>query len=145
MSSAAAIPEWYGLLLRDIEARIEGVCSLYPPKDRTVVLKEMLRALHARASDMDPSDTWLQLVLANAQIFGTDLTGFDRYATQPPHPSKGDAEDVAEDISTMQPPCGANAPLVAIRAAVFVAWTRFATRLDPLDRALLAAEATDLA
>lgn len=140
-------PSWFVELLSDIEGRIERTCSLYPAADRRLVLAAVVSALHRRASEIDPSDTWLHIALENAHVPRSDI---GRLMGDPisksAHPSFGDAEDVAEDISLIDiPDQGTSSPLVAVRAAVHVAWTRFASGLDSLDRARLAAEAAHLA
>lgn len=142
------LPEWYDALTEKIASRIEGICSLYPTQERRQVLSAIVRALHLRASDMDASGTWLHLALGAANVVTSvldDARDVHMNATLDHHPSNADAHDLAEDIALLVVPCGASAPLVAIRTAVLVAWTRFAVNLDPLDRALLAIEATELA
>lgn len=137
---------WYHDLVRLVEGRIDLACSLYPPRDRHVVLTNVIRALHRRADRIDESSTWLHIALVAADI---DASAARIAATAPfaasTHPSVGDAEDLAEDVSSIVIPGRRDSPAVTIRTAVHVAWTRFAPELDVQGRALLAAEAARMA
>lgn len=146
MSDAAPpLPCWYHELISAIQRKIEGICSLYPPAERPAVLFSIVSAIHKRASEIDPSCSWLLLALDNASDQGININGSSAGFNAPRwHPAIGDAEDTAEDISRMNLPCGHNSSLVAIRAAVQVAWTSFAPSLHRSARAILAAEAAQL-
>lgn len=137
---------WTSDLMRSIEARIDLACRLYADEDRSIVLSNIIRALHRKADMLDADANWLQIALAVADI--PSAAARDAFQTVLPssdHPSTGDAEDIAEDMTRNMIPGRADSPLVSIRAAVLVAWTRFAPELDETRRALLAAEAARMA
>jgi hypothetical protein len=137
------VPEWFIALEERITARIDAAIALYPRNDRRTVVMAILRALHARADAVDPDGSWISIALdASGAAPGDDRSGLD---SVPPLPSFADAEDVAEDVSIMSIPEGGVSPIVALRAAIHVAWTRHASELAPVDRALLAAEAASFA
>ena len=147
MSKAPAAPIWFAWLEEEIVERINSVLRLYPERERRVVIWNMARALHWRANKIDPTDSWLALALEACGVGKIDLPS-DRYFQSPigtsHHPSRGDAEDVAEDISLIITPMGKESPHIIVRTAVHVVWTQFANNLDTRDRALLAAEAAAL-
>lgn len=141
-------PLWYIRLEDDIVARMEGVVSLYPKEETRMVLWNLARAMHRRAHDADPTESWLALALEACGVARADLPNRQDgriTAAILHHPSQGDAEDVAEDVSLIPTPMGEDSPRIAAMTAVHVMWTRFANRLDVPDRALLAAEAASLA
>ena len=137
---------WYADLVRTIERRIDTAIALYPKGDAAVVVFNVIRALHARADAVDGTATWIHIALVAADV---PPTAARAAATTAPvassHPSTGDAEDIAEDLAALELPGRNDSPAVALRAAVHVAWTRFAHHVDPTRRALLAAEAARLA
>lgn len=137
------VPEWFIALEERIAARIDAAVALYPKTDRRTVVMAILRALHARADAVDPDGSWISIALEASGAAPSD----DRRALDsvPPIPSFADAEDVAEDVSIMTMPGGEVSSIVALRAAIHVAWTRHASELAPVDRALLAAEAASFA
>lgn len=139
-------PLWFVRLGDDIASRMEGVLSLYPKEESRLVLWNLARAMHRLAHDTDPTESWLALALEACGVARDDLpTRSDgTSAAALSHPSFGDAEDVAEDVSLIETPMGDQSPSIASRTAVHVMWTHFANRLDAPDRALLAAEATAL-
>lgn len=137
---------WYHDLVQLVERRIDLACRLYPDGDRRIVLSNVIRALHRRADRIDESSTWLHIALGAADV---DESAARAAAAMPfeasQHPSVGDAEDLAEDLSSISIPGRRDSPAVTIRTAVHVAWTRFAPELDLHGRALLAAEAARMA
>ena len=137
------VPGWFIALEERIAARIDAAVALYPKDDRRTVVMAILRALHARADAVDPDGSWISIALdASGAGPGDDRRGPD---SVPPLASLADAEDVAEDIPIMTTPTDEGSPIVALRAAIHVAWTRHASELAPVDRALLAAEAASFA
>jgi len=141
-------PLWFVRLEDDIVSRMEGVVSLYPKEESRLVLWNLARAMHRRAHETDPGEAWLALALEACGVENDDLPDEGDVRTSDAadgHPSHGDAEDVAEDVSMMPTPMGSDSPRITSRTAVHVMWTRFANRLDAPDRALLAAEAAAMA
>lgn len=141
-------PLWYIRLEDDIAARISGVVSLYSPAETRLVLWNLVRAFHQAAHNTDPTESWLALALEACEAVGSDLPPEGGHLFPSAilfHPSKSDAEDVAEDICRIPTPLGADSPRVTASTAVHILWSRFANRLDTPDRALLAAEAVAMA
>ena len=137
---------WPAGLVDSIECRIDLACRLYQEHDRAIVLSNIIRALHRKADILDASGTWLHIALGAADVPpAAARRAFLEIIPSSTHPSVGDAEDIAEDLSRNMIPGRADSPLVSIRAAVQVAWIRFAPELDETRRALLAAEAARMA
>lgn len=141
-------PLWFVRLEDEICRRIECVVALYSENETRLVLWNLTRAIHRRAREMDPSESWLALAIEGCGVQSCDIpdTSYPRICARADvHPSYGDAEDVAEDISLLMTPEPQHSARVSSCAGVHIIWTRFANRLNVPDRALLAAEAVALA
>jgi hypothetical protein len=139
-------PKWYSRLNDDIEGIIERACGLYPRADRALVVAAVARAIHRRASETDIDCAWLSIMFESCAVTASETRVASlAEVSESIHPSRGDAEDVAEDICMMRTPFGEASPTIAIRSGVHVAWARFVSHLDSRDRALLAADAVHYA
>ena len=141
-------PLWFVRLEDEIIRRVTAVVALYPDVETRIVLWNLTRAIHRRAREMDPSESWLALAIESCGVQSCDIPDntYPRICARADvHPSYGDAEDVAEDISLLMTPDPENSARVSSCAGVHVIWTHFANRLNIPDRALLAAEAVTLA